>query len=308
MSELNSTYTEMAGVVGELVGFHRRFAGRAQSLPCACPLPSREAVTAIAGNLRSIIFPGYFGNTEAQGESLRYHLGASLDVTVRALEEQLTRGLCFGCAEPEELSGCGLRARELTRRFLERLPEIQRLMTEDVEAAYEGDPACTAPDEAILAYPGIYALTYHRVAHVLHGLGVPLLPRLISEIAHSDTGIDIHPAAQIGKRFFIDHGTGVVIGATCIIGQRVRVYQGVTLGAKSFPLDAERRPIKGIPRHPIVEDDVVIYSGATILGRITIGSGSVIGGNVWLTRSVPPGSRVSQGGVRYDGFESGSGI
>jgi serine O-acetyltransferase len=182
-------------------------------------------------------------------------------------------------------------------------------LSADVQAAYEGDPAATSPEETILCYPGILAITNYRLAHELHLVGVPLLPRIITEHAHSITGIDIHPGATIGEQFFIDHGTGVVIGETCNIGSRVRIYQGVTLGAKSFPLDDDGNPIKGIPRHPIVEDDVVIYGGATILGRITIGCGSVIGGNVWLTRSVPPGSKITQAEPkRKELFSEGEGI
>jgi serine O-acetyltransferase len=189
-----------------------------------------------------------------------------------------------------------------------RLPEVRRLLATDVQAAYEGDPAATSPDEAIFCYPGMLAITSYRLAHELHLLEVPLLPRIITEHAHSITGVDIHPGATIGEYFFIDHATGVVIGETTVIGNRVRIYQGVTLGAKSFPLDAEGNPIKGIPRHPVVEDDVIIYGGATILGRVTIGKGSVIGGNVWLTRSVPPGSRVTQARPNEEAFEAGAGI
>jgi serine O-acetyltransferase len=193
--------------------------------------------------------------------------------------------------------------------FLARLPEVRRLLSTDVQAAYEGDPAATSPEETILCYPGILATTNYRLAHELYKLEVPLLPRLITEHAHSTTGIDIHPGATIGEKFFIDHGTGVVIGETCTIGKGVRIYQGVTLGAKSFPLDEHGNPIKGIARHPIVEDDVVIYGGATILGRITIGHGSVIGGNVWLTHSVPPESRITQAELRRkDVFLGGEGI
>jgi serine O-acetyltransferase len=178
----------------------------------------------------------------------------------------------------------------------------------DVEAAYDGDPALQIKDEAIFSYPGVLAITNQRIAHELYALGVPLIPRMITEHAHALTGIDIHPGARIGERFFIDHGTGVVIGETAILGANVRIYQGVTLGAKSFPKDERGLPIKGIDRHPIVEDDVVIYSGATILGRVTIGRGSSIGGNVWLTHGVPPGSRVTQAEVREQGFEFGGGI
>jgi serine O-acetyltransferase len=178
----------------------------------------------------------------------------------------------------------------------------------DVRAAFEGDPAATSPDETIFCYPGIQAIANFRIAHELYRLDVPLLPRMITEHAHSITGIDIHPGATIGEKFFIDHGTGVVIGETCRIDNRVRIYQGVTLGAKSFPLDEGGNPIKGIPRHPIVEDDVIIYGGATILGRVTIGRGSTIGGNVWLTHSVPPGSRITQAQVQGDQFYNGAGI
>jgi serine O-acetyltransferase len=298
----------MVSIVDELSGYSGRFAALSKRLPCAQPLPSRSAVAEVAENLRTVLFPGYFGSTEAKGENLRFHIGATLDSVARVLEEQIRRALCFECQEPEAIASCSRRAAELTQRFLERLPEVQQTLVQDVRAAYEGDPACTTPDEAILAYPGLYALAFYRIAHVLFELEVPLMPRMITEIAHSATGIDIHPGARIGKQFFIDHGTGVVIGETCIIGNRVRLYQGVTLGAKSFHLDEEGRPIKGIPRHPISEDDVIIYSGATILGRVTIGRESVIGGNVWLTRGVPPGSRVTQGTARYDTFHFGSGI
>jgi serine O-acetyltransferase len=169
------------------------------------------------------------------------------------------------------------------------------LLIEDVQAAFQGDPAAQSPSETIFCYPGIYAITNHRIAHELYKLGVPVIPRIVSENAHTITGIDIHPGAKIGRSFFIDHGTGVVIGETAIIGNRVRIYQGVTLGAKSFPLDEKGNPVKGVDRHPIIEDDVVIYAGATILGRITVGARSVIGGNVWLTQSVPPDSSLSQG-------------
>ncbi|MEK6296253.1 MAG: serine O-acetyltransferase EpsC, partial [Paraburkholderia tropica] len=182
--------------------------------------------------------------------------------------------------------------------FGHQLPGIRALLVSDIQAAFTGDPAAQHITEILLCYPGVWAMTHHRLAHALHRLGVPLLARFINEIAHSATGIDIHPGAQIGPSFFIDHGTGVVIGETAIIGERVRVYQAVTLGAKSFAADLDGTLVKGNARHPIVEDDVVIYAGATILGRVTIGKGSVIGGNVWLTHSVPPGSSVRQGKIR----------
>lgn len=193
------------------------------------------------------------------------------------------------------------RAFEIAREFGRQLPAVRALLVSDIQAAYAGDPAAQHITEILLCYPGVLAMMHHRLAHALHQLGVPLLARFINEIAHSATGIDIHPGAQIGPSFFIDHGTGVVIGETAIIGERVRVYQAVTLGAKSFPADGEGTLVKGNARHPIVEDDVVIYAGATILGRVTIGRGSVIGGNVWLTHSVPPGTSVAQGKVREGG-------
>jgi len=261
-------------------------------------LPSRDAVVEMVESLRAVLFPGYFGTSELTAESLRFHVGATLDRVLRILREQVQRCLLFVHDQGlKDDSGREERAFEVVRSFLARLPEVRRLLATDVKAAYEGDPAATSPDEAIVCYPGIQAIANVRLAHELYRLGVPLLPRMITEHAHSITGIDIHPGATIGEEFFIDHGTGVVIGETCEIGNRVRVYQGVTLGAKSFPLDEHGNPIKGIPRHPIVEDDVIIYGGATILGRVTIGRGSAIGGNVWLTHSVPPGSRITQAQV-----------
>ena len=260
-------------------------------------LPSAESVARLVDTVRAVLFPGYFGATRSlTEEALRFHVGASLDRLATRLSEQVRRGFCFTCRErqPGDCAECDRQALAVTDQFISDLPAIRRLLATDVQAAYVGDPAATSPAETILCYPGVFAIACQRVAHRLARLGVPLLPRMITEHAHARTGIDIHPGAQIGESFFIDHGTGVVIGETCEIGRRVRLYQGVTLGARSFPLDAEGKPVKGLPRHPIVEDDVVIYSGATVLGRVTIGAGSVIGGNVWLTRSVPPGSRVGQ--------------
>jgi serine O-acetyltransferase len=261
--------------------------------------------------LRSVVFPGYFGNRDITEQSLAYHMGATLHRASLILVDEIHRGLCFACgkdAEERTPHICMARARRMTAAFLERMPELRRLLALDAVAAYEGDPAASGPSEAIFCYPGVRALTSHRIAHELYRLGVPLIPRIISEDAHLETGIDIHPGATIGESLFIDHGTGVVIGETTIIGDRVRLYQGVTLGAKSFPLDADGNPIKGIDRHPIIEDEVTIYSGATILGRITIGARSIIGGNVWLTHDVAPDSRVSQGRPSNQIFENGGGI
>jgi serine O-acetyltransferase len=265
------------------------------------PLPSRDAIVGIVESLRSVIFPGYFGTSELDADSMRYHVGATLDRVARELQEQIRRGVCFVCNEPpDECFNCEDRSQSMSEAFIESLPEVQRLLGTDVRGAYEGDPAATSPDEAIFCYPGVVAISSYRIAHSLHKLGVPLIPRIITEHAHAITGIDIHPGATIGENFFIDHGTGVVIGETSRIGANVRLYQGVTLGAKSFPLDEDGNPIKGIDRHPVVEDDVIIYSGATILGRVTIGAGSIIGGNVWLLDSVPPNSRVVQRGGEAD--------
>jgi serine O-acetyltransferase len=265
-------------------------------------------VISVVEDLRSVLFPGYFGKSELTAESMHYHVGSTLDRILDMLQQQVRRGLCFVCekARGEQCHDCDEKALRVTMEFLSRLPRIQKLLAGDALAAYEGDPAATTPDEAVFCYPGMMALTNYRIAHELHSLEVPLLPRMITEHAHSITGIDIHPGATIGEQCFIDHGTGVVIGETAVIGHKVRIYQGVTLGAKSFPLDEDGNPIKGMPRHPIVEDEVVIYAGATILGRITLGKGSVVGGNVWLTRSVPPGSQVSQSGIRPGGGASDS--
>lgn len=253
--------------------------------------PSRTALAGLVEELRALLFPGYFGAAELAADTLRYHLGARLDRVMHGLAEQIQRGLM---ASDPACGACADRALDLARAFLSRLPEVRRLLATDIQAGFEGDPAATSPDEVLFSYPGFLAVTSQRLAHELLKLGVPLLPRMITEHAHSLTGIDIHPGAQIGERFFIDHGTGVVIGETCVIGRNVRIYQGVTLGAKSFPLDEHGNPVKGIPRHPVVEDDVIVYSNATVLGRITLGKGSAIGGNVWLTRSVPPGSVITQ--------------
>jgi serine O-acetyltransferase len=272
-------------------------------------LPSRDVVVSIVEALRTVLFPGYFGVSDLTEDSLRYHVGATLDRVQRLLQEQIWRGYCFACEKDASQCGeCEGRARDTTVAFFRSLPDVRRLLGTDVRAAYEGDPAARSPDEAIFCYPGLTAVTWYRLAHELHRLEVPLIPRIVTEHAHSLTGIDIHSGASIDERFFIDHGTGVVIGETCVIGRRVRLYQGVTLGARSFPLDEHGRPIKGVPRHPVVEDDVIIYSGATVLGRVTIGRGATIGGNVWLTRDVAPGSRVMQGELRDLPLIDGAGI
>ena len=257
-------------------------------------LPSRLILANVAEGLSAAMFPNRLGSSELADEGIDHYVGHTLNVTLRELMVQIQHELHYNSGL--EVPGDEDRAKSvaITQAFAKQLPQIRRLLESDIQAAYEGDPAARNIDEVLVCYPGIRAIMLYRLAHVLHGLGVPLIARMISEIAHSATGIEIHPGAQIGGSFFIDHGTGVVIGETAIIGQNVRLYQAVTLGAKRFPVDENGALVKGNLRHPIVEDDVVIYAGATILGRITIGRGSTIGGNVWLTRSVPPGSNISQ--------------
>ena len=251
------------------------------------PSPSVTALREIMTLLRKVIFPGFFGTEqEAQTDSIQYYTGVYLEQAYDLLQEQIYNGLCF---EVERCCDSKDRASEIAIAFINKVPHIKYLLSTDVKAILDGDPAAKSPSEIIFCYPAIHAILYQRVAHELLKLGVPVIPRIITEMAHSDTGIDIHPGAQIGEYFSIDHGTGVVIGQTAIIGNHVRLYQGVTLGAKSFTLDEEGLPLD-VPRHPIIEDYVTIYSNASILGRITIGHGSVIGGNIWLTHSVPPNS------------------
>lgn len=261
------------------------------------PMPSAEALGEIVELLRAILFPGYYGPAQVSTQSMSYYLGAAMDKVYNMLAKQIERGHCFVCGRDEQgnCMDCKQRSRRLAVEFLEQLPIIRELLSSDVQAAFDGDPAAKTPGETIFCYPSIRALTNHRIAHALHKLNVDVIPRIIGEMAHSETGIDIHPGAQIGRSFFIDHGTGTVIGETSIIGDNVRIYQGVTLGGQSFPQDEQGRLVKGLPRHPIVEDNVVIYAHATILGRVTIGHGSTIGGNVWLTKDVPAGSKIVQG-------------
>jgi serine O-acetyltransferase len=259
--------------------------------------------------VREILFPGYFGNTSLRPNTTKHYMGVYIDELYELVSKEILAGMCFECEDEqankiEKHSG---KANEVAMEFIEYLPEMRRKLVADVEATYLNDPAARNRGEVIFCYPAIRAITNYRMAHKLHELNVPLIPRFISEMAHSETGIDIHPRAQIGESFTIDHGTGVVIGSTCILGNNVKIYQGVTLGAKSFPLDENGNPIKGIPRHPIVEDDVVIYAGATILGRVTIGKGSTIGGNVWVTQDVAPNSRVVQSRPK-ETFADGAGI
>ena len=265
-------------------------------------LPSRKTLATIIERLSAALFPNRLGAPGVSDEGIDYYVGHTLDITLRDLLDQIQHELFF--VSGQEIAAPSLReqAAAIANTFAKQLPKIRSLLENDIRAAYEGDPAAHSVDDVLVCYPGVIAIIHHRIAHELNQLGVPLIARMISEIAHSLTGIEIHPGAQIGDSFFIDHGTGVVIGETTIIGRNVRLYQAVTLGAKRFPVDEHGILVKGNLRHPIVEDDVVIYAGATILGRITIGRGSTIGGNVWLTHSVPPGSNVMQAQIRTEVF------
>jgi len=270
-------------------------------------LPSREALSAIALALRGALFPMRLGPPDLRQESEDYYVGHTLDAVLSALLTQVRLELRYHARhDSDALANTDARSLEVVRDFGAALPGIRALLDSDVLAAFHGDPAARSVDEVLLCYPGVYAMVHHRIAHELYMLGVPLLARLVAELAHGETSIDIHPGATIGPGFFIDHGTGVVIGETALIGRNVRLYQAVTLGAKRFATDDDGHLQKGGARHPIVEDEVVIYAGATILGRVTIGYGSTIGGNVWLTRSVPPGSRIAQASTRDDTVVEGT--
>jgi serine O-acetyltransferase len=268
-------------------------------------LPSRDALARIVAGLRGALFPMRLGPPDLRQESEDYYVGHTLDTVLGELLAQVRLELRLHARQGGDgHADVEARAVEAVRAFGAALPQIRELLDSDVLAAFHGDPAARSVDEVLLCYPGIQAMIHHRVAHRLHGLGVPLLARVVAELAHGETGIDIHPGARIGPGFFIDHGTGVVIGETAEIGRNVRLYQAVTLGAKRFATDTDGHLHKGGARHPIVEDEVVVYAGATILGRVTIGRGSTIGGNVWLTRSVPPGSHVSQAHTRDEARET----
>jgi serine O-acetyltransferase len=264
-------------------------------------LPSREALAQIVAGLRGALFPMRLGPPDLRQDNEDYFVGHTLDTALHALLGQVRLELGHQARSRAE-SGRSVdeHALYVVREFGAALPGIRELLDTDVLAAYRGDPAARSVDEVLLCYPGLHAVIHHRLAHRLHELGVPLLARIVAELAHGDTGIDIHPGARIGSHFFIDHGTGVVIGETAVIGRNVRIYQAVTLGAKRFEVDDEGQLKKGGARHPIVEDDVVIYAGATVLGRVTIGRGASIGGNVWLTHSVPAGSRIAQANALDD--------
>lgn len=256
------------------------------------PMPSGRVLSDVVELVRSIVFPGFFGDAYKHDSTLEYRTGLNVARVYDLLCEQIHAGLCFANVEGKKERR--KMAKAMAVEFVESLPELRRSLLMDVVAMYDGDPAAKSYGEIISCYPAIKAIGNYRMAHKLIEIGVPLIPRIISELAHSETGIDIHPGATIGNYFAIDHGTGVVIGETCIIGNHVKLYQGVTLGAKSFPVDENGNPIKGIPRHPILEDNVIVYGNSTILGRVTIGKDAVIGANIWLMEDVAPGTKVVQ--------------
>jgi serine O-acetyltransferase len=308
-SHLNGTYD---WGIDELVAQLREL--RVQSLETRSrrdkppKLPSRKELHTILDGLGAVLFPNRLGLPDLNDEGIDYFVGHTLETLLRNLYKQISRELHFNSGHQGLDNATHEQAITIARQFAAQLPTVRKLLDTDIQAAFEGDPAARSPDEVLVCYPGITAIIHHRLAHILYQLGAPLVARTISELAHSATGIDIHPGAQIGESFFIDHGTGVVIGETAVIGRHVRVYQAVTLGAKRFLKDESGILVKGNARHPIIEDDVVIYAGATILGRITIGRGSTIGGNVWLTHSVPPDSNITQAHVRGELFHGGAGI
>jgi len=265
-------------------------------------LPVNTAIQEILENLLEIIFPGYTGKRNITTENVSYIIGDLFCKVKASLEVQIYRALKHDCRinNCENKCDCSYQAKIITEYILDRILFIRKLLIEDIKAAYMGDPAAKSMEEIVISYPGLKAIAIHRIAHELYKKSVPLIPRMMNEIAHSRTGIDIHPGAEIDKGFFIDHGTGVVIGETTIIGKNVKLYQGVTLGALSFTVDENGNIIKGGKRHPTIEDDVVIYAEATILGDVSIGKGAVIGGNVWIKTDIDAGKTVVMSGVNKD--------
>lgn len=267
-------------------------------LPCGVgAFPSVPTLKDLIFLIRGLIFPEFFDRRRESEEARKYYIGNGIERLYFILRREIAIGLCYGCSSTE--NDVKEKAARMALDFIDTLPEVKRLLYTDVKAVYENDPAVDNYGEIILCYPVIQAMINYRVAHSLLEIGVPVIPRILTELAHSATGIDIHPGARIDEYFAIDHGTGVVIGETCVIGRHVTLYQGVTLGAKNFTYDSNGHPIN-VPRHPIIEDNVTIYSSTSILGRITVGHDSVIGGNVWLTYSVPPGSRIVQSEIKKE--------
>jgi serine O-acetyltransferase len=292
MSRLSGREDELPKIIGDIVATYGEVS-KINHLGVR-PLPSRESVVEVLDGLREILYPGYFGRRHFTPQNITYHIGHRVYQVYRQMEQEVYLSILHECRRTQgECGHCETLAQDIALEFLRRVPRLRDLLTGDVQAAYDGDPAAKSLDEIIFSYPGLQAITVYRIAHELWDLKVPLLPRIMTEIAHAGTGIDIHPGATIGRNFFIDHGTGVVVGETTVIGDNVKIYQGVTLGALSFPKDEKGELIRGRKRHPTIEDNVTLYSGATILGGDTVvGKGSTIGGNVWLTHPVPPDSIV----------------
>jgi serine O-acetyltransferase len=288
---------ELSGIVHALHDARNewRDSQRRSREPGAREFPSRDALAQVVESLKGALFPMRLGPPELRHESEDFYVGHTLNTALQTLLVQARLELNFNARhEPRSAAEIDEVAAAAVLQFARELPRLRRLLDSDVLAAYNGDPAARSVDEVLLCYPGVLAMINHRLAHELYKLDLPLLARIVAELAHAQTGIDIHPGAQIDAGFFMDHGTGIVIGETAVIGKGVRLYQAVTLGAKRFPTDAQGNLQKGLPRHPMVEDDVVVYAGATILGRVTLGKGAVIGGNVWVTEDVPPGASVTQ--------------
>ena len=257
-------------------------------------LPSGQVLEEIVDLCRAILFPGYYGNARVSRQTIRFHIGVNVGTLHTLLSKQIYAGLCFSdcsCITGSE-EQIYSEAERLSEAFIQTLPEIRKLLATDAEAAFNGDPAAHNINEVIFCYPGFRAICNYRIAHQLYRLGVPFIPRMITEMAHSETGIDIHPGAQIGHYFSIDHGTGTVIGETSVIGNHVRIFQGVSLAGEKLPPDENGNAIRGVPRHPVLEDHVTVYSNATLLGRIHIGEGATICGNVWVTEDVPAGATI----------------
>lgn len=312
MTALAETTADAKPTVDDVVarlGDLRRLSQRRRYRGGAPALPSRKILIGAIDDLVSALYPRHFGPRGSSASEVDAFVAETLRSAWRALESQIRLELALAAEGVGAAAAEPWRAAEIAEEFVAALPTIRALADSDARAGYEGDPSAASVDEVIFSFPGYAAVLRHRLAHKLYALGAPMLARMASEDAHGRTGVDIHPGARIGERFFIDHGTGVVIGETAIIGRNVRLYQGVTLGAKRFETDEASGVLrKAYPRHPIVEDDVVIYAGATIFGRVTIGRGSSIGGAVWLTQSVPPGSHIAQAKPRHETFDDGAGI
>lgn len=297
MNPLNSRHEETLRDTARLLSRSDQLTNICPSQWQGEPLPSHSAIKEIVTLCRALVFPGFFGDSTVTRANITYHAGLWTERLYTLLCEQIHAGLSMGeCHQTvsDDMCSRNTQAADKAAAFIGKLPELRDMLNADVTAMYHGDPAAISKQEIIYCYPGLRAISAYRIANCLYRLDVPIIPRMISELSHSETGVDIHPAATIGRNFTIDHGTGIVVGATAIIGDNVKIYQGVTLGARSFDLDENGNPVKGVPRHPIIGNGVVIYSNATILGRVTVGDNAVIGGNIWVTTDVAPGEKIIQ--------------